>query len=150
MPSFINIKKKLLYMSRYIFWCNDRNSTQTCLGKKVIDHFSWPNCNGEEYATFWGILQLGDLTTDRILSPSHMPSISMSIPFLQRLPSHGWNNGFWWLPTYSGTQRGPSAGFHLKNYRNIGLTRCDLEQCNVTRRVGSIKKKCVFCPAILW
>lgn len=75
-------------MSRYIFLCNDRNSTQTCLGKKVIYHPSRPNCN-EEYATHWGILQLGDLTADRILSPSHMPSISMFIPFLQILPSHG-------------------------------------------------------------
>lgn len=74
-------------MSRYTFWCNDRNSTQTCLGKKVIYHPSRPNCNGEGYATLWALLQRGGLTADRIPAPSHMPSISMFIPFLQTLPS---------------------------------------------------------------
>lgn len=102
-------------MNRYIFWCNDRNSTQTCLGKKVIYHPLRPNCNGEEYAAHWGLLQLGDLTTDRIPSPCHMPSISTFIPFLQILPPHYWNNGCWALPGYYDTERGPSAGFHLKN-----------------------------------
>lgn len=149
MHSFINIKKLLVYEQIYLLVQWQKLNSNLLRQKGDIS-------SSATKLWWWGICHPLGTTPDRrfdywqnSLTISHAfyfhvhsipPDTSLTrlkqwLLRAARLLLHG-KRSFCWFPLE-------------KLYRNIWLTRCDLEQCNVTRRVGSIRK-CGFCPAILW